>query len=52
MNTYLIVCAETGRSAIVDPGADGRRSWHWRRGLGGKILITPGISIMSMLCRW
>ena len=43
MNTYLIVCAETGRSAIVDPGADGEAILALAQGTEvEKILITHG----------
>ena len=41
MNTYLIVCEETGASAIVDPGADADEILENVRGTRiEKILLT------------
>jgi hydroxyacylglutathione hydrolase len=43
MNTYLIVCEQTGQSAIVDPGADAEAILSLAAGTQvSKILITHG----------
>ena len=44
-NTYLVVCEETGISAIVDPGADAQAILEGARGTQvEKILLTHGHS--------
>lgn len=43
MNTYLLVCSETNKSVIVDPGADGDAILNLAKGTNiSKILITHG----------
>lgn len=43
MNTYLIICEQTGQSAIVDPGADAEAILALAAGMQvRKILVTHG----------